>query len=55
VLVRLRTDGDYVHDGTDGGVAIPLDKITAFLKDLKIDYTTTPDDPPALKFPDMND
>lgn len=45
VLVRLRTDGGFVHDPIDGGVAIPLDKIKKFLDDMEVKYEVTPDDP----------
>jgi hypothetical protein len=33
VLVRLRTDGNHLHDGSDGCAAIPLDVLDAFLTD----------------------
>lgn len=42
VLVRLRTDGGFVHDGTDGCVAIPLPAIKKILHDAGVSYDVPP-------------
>jgi len=38
VLVRLRTDGGFVHDGDEGCVAIPLSDLKKFLDVYKVNY-----------------
>lgn len=45
VLVRLRTDGGYVHPGEEGCVVIPLKELKSFLKDAGVKYETTPGEP----------
>jgi hypothetical protein len=45
VLVRLRTDGGVVHDGSDGCAAIPRAALVAFLNAYKVNYTMPPEPP----------
>lgn len=47
VLVRMRTDGERVHDGSDGCVVIPLKELRAFLDSAGVHYVTTPELPEA--------
>lgn len=45
VLVRVRTDGGYLHTGSDGCVAIPLPELMQVLWDSGVNYVTTPETP----------
>lgn len=51
VLVRLRTDGDYVHSGEDGCIAIPLAPLKKILSDAGVRYDVPPELPQQI--PDL--
>lgn len=55
VLVRLRTDGGYIHDGTDGSALAPLDELLSVLKEAGVDYVTTPSLPEQDPFTDRGE
>lgn len=45
VLVRVRTDGGRMHDGSDGCVVTPISDIRAMLKEADIDPALAPPQP----------
>lgn len=45
VEVRFRTDGNRIHDGSDGCVMVKLGDLRDFLDELHINYTLTPELP----------
>ena len=48
VLVRIRTDGGFIHTGPEGCVAIPLHKLLAILNVAGVDYNLPPEMPPEM-------